>query len=399
MGTMKRSAPRVRGVTAVTIALAATMGPGAALGAWRLSGPLTPPADVTGTAAQADVASPVVELDATVEVYVAVDGNRPPDGQIPGLIYDSRHAEFALSQALFGVASRGEDARGALRLWTGHVPAQIYASEPRTHFDWSLVQEATVGARVGTTAWIDAGLLPSPLGFEQVQARANWLWSGSLLQVATPFYLMGGRLQWAASENTTLEVGVYGGWNRISASNVPSTLLARAFGSRSWGNWQLLITTAPTRPDFSRAGTGAVRGWMVDGWLSAPLRSGFEVALQVNGGVEAWRSGADQRLANWGAVNAWMRKTLDRHWQVAARVGVFGQGGDSEVARGVLLGRPFWPTSRIAEAALALQYRASEGLMLRAEGRVDHAADAIFVHADGTAYQRPTVVLGAIWSL
>ncbi len=399
MGTNSGTAVTARGVAAVALALAAALGPSVALGAWRLSAPTALPAEGTPTSASAVDNGAVVELDATVEVYVAVDGNRPADGAIPGHLYDARHSEFGLAQALIGIVGRTEDARGALRLWTGQVPAQIYAGEKAQPVDWSLVQEATVGTRVGTTAWIDAGLMPAPFGFEQVQARSNWLWSGSLLHVATPFYLMGGRVQWAASEATTLEVGLYGGWNKIAASNVPSTFLARAFGSRSWGRWQLLVSTAPTRPEFSRAGTGAVRGWVVDGWLCAPLGAGYEVALQVNGGVEAWQSAGDQRLANWGALNAWARKTLDERWQLAARVGVFGQSGDTEVARGVLLGRPFWPTSRIAEAALALQYRATDGLMLRAEGRVDHAADAIFMHADGAAFQRPTVALGAIWSL
>jgi hypothetical protein len=368
--------------------------------------PATPAAaamTLAGNPSATDAAT--VELDATVEAFFAWDANRPADGVIGGRIFDPRHGELALSTVMLGLSARRERSRASLKLWRGYTPAVIWSAEPAGPVDWSLLREANAGVRVADGAWLEAGLFGSPIGLESVFARDNWLWSGALLNVAMPFEVAGARLSYALGASATAEVGLYGGWTRLRASNIPSTVIARVFGEASWGLWQVLVSSAPTRPDLSMVGTGRVRGWLVDAFASGEVSERVELATQLNAGTERWSVQSDpSRSAVWAAANVWARLRLTPALRLAARGGVFWQGGDHDLVKvsgGVVeMGRLWWPTGRLVEGAVALEWRAAPDLMLRAEGRFDHAADAAFlVRDDALSTARQTVSLGLCWTL
>jgi hypothetical protein len=220
-----------------------------------------------------------------------------------------------------------------------------------------------------------------------------------------PFYVSGVRLQRGLGPRRTVEVGLYSGLGRVVTASAPSTLIARIFGQTEGGaQWQALIGTGPTRPALEAAGGGQVRAWLIDAFASAPVASAFELALQLNAGVESWSMGGEDRLARWAAGDLWARLRLGQAWRLGARAGLFWQGGDRDVGAlgGVAydLGRLWWPTSRLAEGALALEWRPAPALMLRLEGRVDHAAEAIFASAEGAPRRlRPTLTAGLCWTL
>ncbi|MCB9740683.1 MAG: outer membrane beta-barrel protein [Deltaproteobacteria bacterium] len=385
------------------LVLCALISASPAVAAVRLAG------DASGTGA------PLIELDATGEAFFAWDANRPPDGTIPGRIFDPRHAEFGLSQAMIGLTATGRRSRAVMRIWRGWTPSVIWSGEPAGPVDWSLMREANAGfrlddpgncegARRGAGTWLEAGLFGSPIGLESVYARDNWLWSGALLNVAMPFYVAGARLSHPLGAKTTAEIGLYGGWTRLSASNIPSTFIARVYGERDWGLWQVLLSSAPTRPDLDRTGAGQVRGWLLDGFASAKVNDDLELAAQLNGGFESWTLEGDGRMGLWAATNVWARYKLNDAWRLGARGGLFWQGGDRDIllrpTGSFDLGRLWWPTERLIEAAVALEYKPVPSVMLRIESRVDHSADAIFVRHDGSLEQlRPTVSFGMAWTL
>ncbi len=397
-----------------TLAAVCCLAAAPAQAAVRLVGlvPATAPAPVAAaplpegaTPVAAPVAAPaqaplVVSLDATVESYLAMDVNRPRDGAIAGHIFDPRHGELAISGVMVGLAADTGTSYGTVQLWRGQTPTIIYSGEPQGPIDWTLLRQAWAGVRVNARTRLEAGLFLSPIGVESTLARDNWLWSGALLNVAMPFFLSGARVAYALDDTTTVEAGLYGGWTRLRASNIPGTALVRVFGAPAWGSWQLLLSSAPTRPGLGMDGVGHVRGWLVDATVSAPLNDDVEIAAQLNGGAELWKDGATQRAGTWGAGEVWARYRLAERWKLAGRAGVFVQSGDRQQVRGEDLGRFWWPTSRVAEAAVALQWAPTPTWMLRAEGRIDAAADAIYGRADGTmTTTRPTLALGMAWTL
>lgn len=359
-------------------------------GATPVAAPVAPPAQ----------APLVVSLDATVESYLAMDANRPRDGAIAGHIFDPRHGELAISGVMVGLGADTGTSYGTVQIWRGQTPTIIYGGEPSGPIDWTLLRQAWAGVRISDKTRVEGGLFLSPIGVESTLARDNWLWSGALLNVAMPFFLSGARVSHALDDTTTLEAGLYGGWTRLRASNIPGTALVRVFGAPAWGTWQLLLSSAPTRPGLGMDGVGHVRGWLVDGTISAPVNDDVEVAAQLNGGTELWKDGANQRSGTWAAGEVWARYKLAEHWRLAGRAGIFVQNGDRQLVHGEDLGRFWWPTSRVAEAAVAVQWAPTPTWMLRAESRIDAAADAIYSRADGsTTTTRPTLVLGMAWTL
>ena len=384
--------PAMAAVRLVGLEPAAAAAPAAALpdGATPVAAPAQDPAQ----------APLVVSLDASVESYLAFDANRPRDGAISGHIFDPRHGELAISGVMVGLAADTGTSYGTIQLWRGQTPTVIYSGEPQGPIDWTLLRQAWAGVRLSGQTKLEAGLFLSPIGLESTLARDNWLWSGALLNVAMPFFLSGVRVAHALNETTTIEAGLYGGWTRLRASNIPGTAVVRIFGAPTWGIWQLLLSSAPTRPGLGMDGLGHVRGWLVDGYVSAPLNDDVELAAQLNGGAELWKDGATQRAGTWAAGEVWARYRLGERWKLAGRAGVFVQSGDRQQVQGEDLGRFWWPTSRVAEAALALQWAPTTTWMLRAESRIDAAAEPIYSRADGTmTTTRPTFVLGMAWTL
>ncbi len=371
-----------------------------------VTGP-TPGADASGTPAPAKRTH--LTLDATMEGFLAYDANRPPDGSIPGRIFDPRHGELALSTVMVALEAQSGPTSGRVALWRGWTPTVIYSGEPAGSVDWSLLQEAWGAVRVGQRWTFSGGLFSSPIGLESVFARDNWCWSSSQLNLAMPFYHTGARAQFKASQDTTLEAGVYGGWTRNVASNIPSTFIVRAFGERAWGTWQLLVSGAPTRPEHSVANVGAVRGWLVDGFVTAQANDAWEFAAQAQAGAETWNHDVDGfTVAPWAALALYARRSLGTAWKLTVRAETFWQSDTTALIGGnpaagqpsVAVGQLWWPTSLLSAGTLSLQWRAVHALLVRLDLRVDSAADAIFVTHDGLPSKlRPTASLGIAWTL
>jgi len=342
-----------------------------------------------------------VRLDATAEAFIAFDGNRPRHGRIDGRIFDPRHGEFALSDMMFGLEAETAKTSGRIAVWRGWTPTVIYGGEPVGPIDWSLLQEAWGAVRATESLSLGAGLFSSPIGVESTFARDNWCWSSSQLNLAMPFYLTGARAQLAVDKATTLEAGLYGGWTRNVASNIPSTFVVRAFGAPDWGIWQVLISGAQTRPGVSVAGVGMARGWLLDAFFSAPVGGRLELAAQAQLGAETWTRGRrDMALAPWAAATLYARLALSPHWKATARAEVFWQGGPRQQLAGETLGRLWWPVDTIGAATLSAEWRPAPQFLIRADLRMDVADAAMFdVHDGSSTGIRPTASLGVAWTL
>jgi hypothetical protein len=117
-----------------------------------------------------------------------------------------------------------ESVRGRLALQAGTSVQSNYAAEPRIGSvsgpDVSrLIQEGTVGVRVATPLWLDAGVFFSHIGQESWISRDNPVYSRSLIADYTPYYSTGVRAIWQASAAVTVHLHVVNGWQIISETN------------------------------------------------------------------------------------------------------------------------------------------------------------------------------------
>jgi hypothetical protein len=129
--------------------------------------------------------------------------------------------------------------RTSMGLMTGSYAKNNLAAEDK----WARnIYEANVGFHFTNDEeiWLDAGILPSHIGFESVPASKNWSGTRSLVADLSPYYETGLRLSYRPNKSWYLAILALNGWQRI-------TTTLNDFG-KSWGmhisfnpkpNWQI----------------------------------------------------------------------------------------------------------------------------------------------------------------
>ncbi len=143
------------------------------------------------------------------------------------------------------------------------------------------IYEANIGYRFTSdeAVWIDAGVLPSHIGFESVPAQKNWSAGRSLVADLSPYYETGLRLSYEPNSSWYFAILALNGWQRITA---PIERFGESWGMQiSWQpepNWLIntssFIGRVPTENEpstriYSNLFTTLQlnpRMWMMGGW-------------------------------------------------------------------------------------------------------------------------------------
>ena len=115
--------------------------------------------------------------------------------------------------------------RGNLALMAGTYPQYNLAAEPEL---LRSVFEANAGVKLSKTKelWIDAGIMPSHIGFESAIGKDCWNLTRSMLADNTPYYEAGARLSYTSPNGKWYASGLLlNGWQRIArvdGNNTPA---------------------------------------------------------------------------------------------------------------------------------------------------------------------------------
>jgi hypothetical protein len=161
---------------------------------------------------------------------------------------------IGLNQVSQGVEYLSKDFRFNLALHTGTYVEDNYAAEPAY---LQPINRAYVGYRVSKkrNVWLDAGVFPSYIGFESVNAFDNATATRSLLAENSPYFLTGIRANYPISPKNEFNFYVLTGWQRIKPQNnnsLPSFgwQWIHAFPNQSKFNWS--FWAGADHPDSSR---------------------------------------------------------------------------------------------------------------------------------------------------
>ncbi len=173
-----------------------------------------------GASAQTDpdsTGTPKLTFGAFADVYYLYEFLEPADHQRPGFVYaHSRHNEFALNNAVLSAAYAADRVRGNLGLHTGTYVGRNYAAEGLDGSEvLKLVYQANAGVRLAKGLWLDAGIMPSHIGYESALSIDNPTLTRSLMADNTPYYETGAKLTWDVSGKLTVSGLVLNGWQRI----------------------------------------------------------------------------------------------------------------------------------------------------------------------------------------
>ncbi|MBP6699552.1 MAG: porin [Flavobacteriales bacterium] len=178
---------------------------------------------LTTTAQKLDSA---ITLSAYAEAYYSFDMAQPDNHLRPGFFYSyNRHNEVNLNLGMIKLAYAKGNVRGNIALMAGTYPQYNLAAEPDL---LRSVFEANAGVKLSKKKelWLDAGIMPSHIGFESAIGKDCWNLTRSLLAENTPYYEAGARLSYTSPNGKWYASGLLlNGWQRIArvdGNNTPA---------------------------------------------------------------------------------------------------------------------------------------------------------------------------------
>lgn len=169
---------------------------------------------------------PAFDFGAYLETYYGYDFGRPENGDRPAYVYShNRHNEVNLNIGLIKATYKSDRARANLALAAGTYMNANYAAEPGVLKN---IFEANVGVKLARSAnlWLDAGILPSHIGFESAISKDCATLTRSMMADNSPYYEAGIKVGYTSpDEKIHAAVLWLNGWQRIrrvAGNSLPS---------------------------------------------------------------------------------------------------------------------------------------------------------------------------------
>jgi hypothetical protein len=165
---------------------------------------------------QNDTSNVDFTLKGYMDVYYGYDFSKPTsDQRLPFYCNYSRHNQVAINLGILQLNIDSDKYRARIGLQGGTYVTDNYANEPVALRYFS---EASVGVSLSKKGklWLDAGIMPSHIGFESAVNTENLTMSRSFIAELSPYYLCGGKLNWKPNPKLELEAIVCNGWQRIN---------------------------------------------------------------------------------------------------------------------------------------------------------------------------------------
>ncbi len=304
------------------------------------------------------------------EVYYQYDFNKPPDGNRPGFIYShNRHNEFNLNLGFIKAAYAMERVRANLAIATGTYIKANYAAEPGILQN---IFEGNVGIKLSKNKnlWLDAGIMPSHIGFESAVSKDCHTLTRSLLAENSPYFEAGAKLTYTTDNGKWTMAGMaLNGWQRITRVSGNSLM--------SWGTQlqfkpsdKILLNYSSfigaDKPDSARLSRFFHN---IYGIFTITDKFGLTLGFDI---------GTEEKALNNSNNNTWyapvviLKYSINNKWTIAGRAEHYNDKNGVIISTGTPNG--FQTTGY----SLNLDYAPVKNVLARLEGRSLRSKDAIF---------------------
>lgn len=193
-----------------------------------------------------------LELSGFVDLYYGQNFENSESGsRFPFLYNHNRQNQFAVNLALIRAYLEAGRLRANLGLQQGTYTQDNYSAEPKA-LRW--IHEANLGYALNPekTLWLDAGVLPSHIGFESAISNENLTLSRSIIAENSPYFETGVKLGWQKNQQWYFALLYLNGWQRIQAipgRNNPSFGTQATFSPSNnlTLNWSTFVGTDQNR--------------------------------------------------------------------------------------------------------------------------------------------------------
>ena len=147
-----------------------------------------------------EIKSSPITISGYAEAYYNYDFSRPDNHLIAPFIYSNTHTDkVSLNLGLIKAAFVTENIRANFALAAGTYVNSNYTAE---HQFVKNIYEANIGIKLSSKSnlWLDAGILPSHIGWESAVGKDNWTLSRSIAADNSPYFETGARLGYTSKD-------------------------------------------------------------------------------------------------------------------------------------------------------------------------------------------------------
>lgn len=315
------------------------------------------------------------------EAYYQFDFNKPPDNNRPVFFYShNRHNEFTINLAYLKANYSATRVRANLAFGAGTYMNANYAAEPGVLKN---IVEANAGVKISRHKnwWVDAGILPSHIGFESAVSKDCWTVTRSMLADNSPYFEAGAKITYITDDGKWLISGMaLNGWQRITRLS-GNTMM-------SWGtqlqykpsqkvliNYSTFLGT--DKPDSTRQ----LR-------FFHNLYGIFSVTDKL-GLITGFDIGREERLT--GGSNTWLspvsiiKYSFNNKWAVAARAEYYSD------KKNIIISTGFPNGFQTSGYSLNIDHSPFSNVLLRVEIRNLHGRNAVFNRHNATVNNNTSV--------
>jgi Putative beta-barrel porin-2, OmpL-like. bbp2 len=312
-----------------------------------------------------------------LETYYAYDFNKPVNNTRPSFIYSHNRAnEVNLNLGFIKGSYNTDKLRANLSVATGTYMNANYSAEPGVLKN---IYEANIGVRLSkkSNLWLDAGILPSHIGWESAIGKDCWTLSRSLAADNSPYFETGAKLSYTSkNEKWVLAAFVLNGWQRIQRVDGNTT---PAFGTQ--------VTYKPTAKITLNSST-FIGNDKPDSVRQMRYFHDFYGIFQLNDKLAAMAGfdfGAEQKQKGSSAMNTWYTPVIILKYAATPKTNIGVRGEYYADQSGVIISTGTPNGFKTWGFSANVDYNILDNIMWRVEIRNLQSKDDIFTKKDATA--------------
>lgn len=318
--------------------------------------------------------SPKVKFSAYAEIFYTYDFNEPSNHLRQNFLYSyNRHNEVNLNLGLVKASYESEQLRANFALMAGTYAQDNMAAEQNA---LRYVNEANIGIKVSKTKnlWIDAGIMPSHIGWESAIGKDNMNLTRSFAAENSPYFETGAKLSYTSDNGKWFLSGlVLNGWQRIAKPEGNQTI---SFGHQvTYKPNDKITLNSSSFIGNDKAKEDKRMRYFHDLYGSFQLTEAFSAVLGFDIGAEQKSKGSDQYNV-WYSPNILMKYQLDNRWAVAGRLEYYND------KNGVIISTKTPNGFQTFGYSLNIDYAILKNVIFRTEARGFSSKDAIFAKGD-----------------
>lgn len=309
-----------------------------------------------------------------VEAYYSYDVGSPKNHTRPNFFYSyNRHNETNLNLGFLKANYNTDKIRGNFALMAGTYPQYNLAGEQGLLKN---IFEANAGVKISkkNNLWIDAGIMPSHIGFESAIGKDCWNLTRSILADNSPYYESGVKLGYTSKNQKLYLAAMYlNGWQRIQrmpGNQTPSfgTQLTYKPNSKIVLNWSTYAGNE--QPD-------SLMAWR----YFNNIYGQFQITEKF-GVIAGFDIGMQQIKKDTSAYNNWYSPVLILQYKPTSKIRIAARGEFYSDEKGVIIATGTKNGFQTIGYSLNFDYLPTDNVMFRIEGRALNSVDKVFILND-----------------